>query len=788
MKNWKISRLRITAFKAFSDIEFDFERCSLLTLEGPNGYGKTTIFDAIELLLTGQINRLSELFSTVMDAKKTNYKDNLYWNSKDDAAPIEIRVELIDEITKNIRCFSRSASVADLKVEANNRADRFQIFKLFSVDTFKDGKLLEELPSNYLDQFFGENFCKNYSMLNYLRQGQNNFIFGRKAKARKESLDDLLQTKRTREFIELCGKAEKRLASHVSAPEQEKIADLEAKIDALAKAEAPDNIAIKYEKISTAVVSPVWDLIDPFPVADQDRFDTLSKEVKVIISLLALKDAVRERKRNEDIEKFLAEKDRLIQIAVSIGKHASRYDSLSIESKRINSLLGMLTTLKKLPSEININDLHSLREGGISIDVTIDAAVAVLAEIVAKLDDRASQVVRISQLRSALDKEHRHVFGEEGNWCALCGTPWQTINLLDEAISLTQKTYDDVVGVLSERIASQEKIIADALLAVRSKVESDLELAELVFDKPLFEELQKNLSQFAALSNLNDRLELLGIDYDGGFTTDETELVARKLELIDKIRGLKNLENDSLPDGWDKAIDNTFAALDDFYSADSTKFEEKQNYLSLAYRLSQSKALSEAKRLHRELANKFLAASAAKEKISTLKKIISNEERSHSSKVISEIELIFHIYSGRLIQNYQRGLGLFIDQGSNDKLQFCTAEYSDHDATLSMSSGQLSALSLAFFLALNRVYSKTPVLLIDDPVQSLDEINIASLTDLLRCELRDRQLIISTHEDDIAAYMRYRYLRAGLESKRFHMQSYLNGRVNFQKDSASNLS
>ncbi|ELY4601546.1 hypothetical protein SM003_004236, partial [Cronobacter malonaticus] len=160
-----------------------------------------------------------------------------------------------------------------------------------------------------------------------------------------------------------------------------------------------------------------------------------------------------------------------------------------------------------------------------------------------------------------------------------------------------------------------------------------------------------------------------------------------------------------------------------------------------------------------------------REKIRNLKLALDNINKNYSQKTISDIELTFHIYSGRLIQNYQRGLGLFIDEGNGDRVRFCTAEKSEHDATLSMSSGQLSALSLAFFLSLNKVYAKTPLVLIDDPAQSLDEINIASLSDLLRCELKDRQLILSSHEDNISSYLRYRFMRAGLKQKSFHMQS-----------------
>ena len=62
-------------------------------------------------------------------------------------------------------------------------------------------------------------------------------------------------------------------------------------------------------------------------------------------------------------------------------------------------------------------------------------------------------------------------------------------------------------------------------------------------------------------------------------------------------------------------------------------------------------------------------------------------------------------------------------------------------------------------------------LLIDDPTQSMDEINIASLSDLLRIELRDRQVIISTHEQEVSDYLRYRYLRGGLQANSVHLQN-----------------
>jgi exonuclease SbcC len=162
--------------------------------------------------------------------------------------------------------------------------------------------------------------------------------------------------------------------------------------------------------------------------------------------------------------------------------------------------------------------------------------------------------------------------------------------------------------------------------------------------------------------------------------------------------------------------------------------------------------------------------------LTSIIKNINTVKNTYSSQTIGQVESLFHIYSGRLIQNYQRGLGLFIDteETSSNKaknLHFFTADGSSYDAVLSMSSGQVAALTLAFFLSLNRKYANTAFILIDDPTQCMDEINIASLSDLLRIELRDRQVIISTHEQEVSDYLRYRYLRGGLKADSIHLQN-----------------
>ena len=84
-----------------------------------------------------------------------------------------------------------------------------------------------------------------------------------------------------------------------------------------------------------------------------------------------------------------------------------------------------------------------------------------------------------------------------------------------------------------------------------------------------------------------------------------------------------------------------------------------------------------------------------------------------------------------------------------------------------LSSSQLNVLAVATFMALNLSVKDLPVeiLALDDPLQSLDDVNLLGLTDLLRRLRGRRQLIISTHDDRLASLLQ-RKLRPLQESER----------------------
>lgn len=81
-----------------------------------------------------------------------------------------------------------------------------------------------------------------------------------------------------------------------------------------------------------------------------------------------------------------------------------------------------------------------------------------------------------------------------------------------------------------------------------------------------------------------------------------------------------------------------------------------------------------------------------------------------------------------------------------------TADTTAREPAVVLSSSQLNVLAVSTFLALNLAIDTLPlqVVALDDPLQSLDTVNLLGLADLLRRVGASRQTIVSTHDDRLA--------------------------------------
>ena len=152
-------------------------------------------------------------------------------------------------------------------------------------------------------------------------------------------------------------------------------------------------------------------------------------------------------------------------------------------------------------------------------------------------------------------------------------------------------------------------------------------------------------------------------------------------------------------------------------------------------------------------------------KLKDLKEEIVKQKNQWIKKVVGDVEILFYIYSGRIMQDNFFGRGLFM-KIEPDKFVYFVSDYrSDLDALYKMSSGQLVALMLSLLLSLNKLYSTEKFIAIDDPVQTIDDINIWGFIETLRHEFKNYQLLLSTHELSYGSLIRYKLSKMGITTE-----------------------
>lgn len=111
--------------------------------------------------------------------------------------------------------------------------------------------------------------------------------------------------------------------------------------------------------------------------------------------------------------------------------------------------------------------------------------------------------------------------------------------------------------------------------------------------------------------------------------------------------------------------------------------------------------------------------------------------------------------------NMIRGKGC-LDTEIRDELE----DLSSKKPEAIFSSSQLNALAVSVFLSFNLALPNLPIqtAILDDPIQSLDDINLLGLVDLLRRTKDIRQIIVSTHDEKFGRLLA-RKLRPASESQ-----------------------
>ena len=525
--------------------------------------------------------------------------------------------------------------------------------------------------------------------------------------------------------------------------------------------------AIEYFRLTTNDLIPIWDSKTPLTTERLNDYPNQLASVNLLETLVEHSEEVAIRERNRKKSAFLKTED--FVLTVRLASHIDRLKSLRELRKQRKPLEKVIMVAKKNATELKEVDLPQLKQ---SLADEFDK-FSKLVKQKEQLQTYQSTIGNTKTKALELRNKLKTTISENENSCPLCGFNYNEQQLLLDAIDVQTKQIENELDRNGKKLADCLKKTGSTLQTLFRRIQKQLEKIDKEFNPKLLQDIEAHEHQINRLLAIASRVRTLNISLPEEYAETTEQQNEQVEDIRQKILLTFEPENDSLPEQALAMFYSAFKDPEELKGVTLESIKKKLNYIHNEYSNLVSKTHEQKLKAFNQSEARITAINKVDDKLKNTEKQLNNARNTYINQTLGGIELLFHIYSGRLLQNMQTGLGIFLERADGTQkdtpLQFKTARGNEHDAVLSMSSGQISALALSLFLALNKKYAETAFVFIDDPTQCMDEINIASLSDLLRVELRDRQVIMSTHEQDIANYLIYRYSKAGLSHKKINL-------------------
>ncbi|MGE6489193.1 AAA family ATPase [Paenisporosarcina sp. NPDC076898] len=792
MGNYKIKRIYIENFKHIQKLEMDFLNKDFIVLDGPNGFGKTTIFDAIELVLSGVISRVSNTADG-----RFGYNDLLFSNNKKRDTIIKIEFCNEEETFTVAKRFNSQIPLNAL----DRKPDNWGLFETHLLQEFYSpcsGETIIDLVE--INKKLGfKNLNRYFSLFYYVQQEENTYFLKQPAKERMDVISQLFDTKTEEQelykFKKIKIKLEKefRTLNNPKGQLNEKQRLLKSLTIGISQVQKEQLKNVEYFSLFPEdKIKKDWDKEDI--IVQKETRDRYLQELREIYRFSRDFNEFIKVESNLEIQKYV-ENHQLLSSTIIGYEFLNEYSSfreLVVKEDRIRKLKEKLSieNLKENLKVFPFAEIESLVD--IESDInTISQKVDVLKSYKQRMGELSEVIQEMNVTRDILIEHFDKIKNSENNSdCPLCGADWKSYEGLISAIQTKSKKFKGSYDTSTRNFDIEiNQLHRDYLVPIINWIDSYLTNNENIIDRKFLYQLKESDKIKEDILAFNKWCQNNNVIIDDFLNKDKKEV----LDIEIKKEGLITLllqkkyqssaeysKHDEKKSLYSRIFDNDSKRV---RSIELQKIEEKVRYIDYQYYHKSSESIINLKREIQEINIKLDKLERALQKIRAIVQIYEEKIISHWTKIIRDIEIPFYIYSGKIIQDYQRGCGMFIhesDSFGQKSIRFVASIESNHDAINYLSSGQLSGLVIAFTLALNKVYGNDSInmLLIDDPVQTMDEINMASFVELLRNEFREKQIFLSTHEEDISRYMRYKFSKYNLNTQRLNMKNELYSNLN----------
>lgn len=756
----EIKKIYLENYKLFTIKEIDFSNY-LCVFDGPNGYGKTSIFDAIELLITGSISRIQE--SEVV-AANISYSKNCLAN--DPEKDIRIKAEFKDNLTdKSIviaLCIPASVG-AGKQNNPKSIETQTQSYILPTYDTptefWKDNIVSPEIISSKRKEFFGTQNINLFKMLHYIHQEDRLAYFKKSESERGKTITELFGIEEDVEKLAKVNDAQRQLSNKLNKL-REQIQGVDKEIKSLPQASSEHFV---YESLSNG--DAFWDKENLGFKGSQTKavFEQMKRTIRDISAFIENKHWYCITSSIYQFEKIQHSKR---QAAIQGWLLKKTSETFLEETRKTKEVFDFLTEQAELVSNNTFNNVDWKKMCAI---LNCDDSLETIVGYVKDLNCVQQNQTNLGKLAEALYQARETLALRKGKFdslkdgtCPYCGYQWSSDSLLQEQFANTKSILESILG-------SENTMLSQTI-----------QKCKVYYDNVFKEKLEvfitsiNNNAGFQLLNKFNDYKDFYN-------SIENCDKILRYLEssectirvdfsevysIESAITEIKNTiptsyESLSMEHGFDKVFKEYFSNKTYMDSITVEKLKAKERYIEEQY-YSSFDQVRQKLDIMKQQEEKL---SSLVEEMKAYHKALKKAIELYQQLVIKQIEIPFFLYCSRLLQSYQGGQGVLIDS-KDSKIRF-TAPGGEHDILYTMSSGQLSAVLLAFSLVLNKIYSgeKFKTLFIDDPIQCMDDINMISFVELLRREFSETQIILSTHEDTFANYIKYKFSKYNIRSQ-----------------------
>ena len=524
----------------------------------------------------------------------------------------------------------------------------------------------------------------------------------------------------------------------------------------------------------------------------EKQLDEYIAEINGIANLYQDYEDYKKYLKNTEIQTFSNDNEIILNYIKFNGFiKDNKFDIKQVEDEitKFNRILDVYKYSAFFRKEFDISNykkddiLHLQEMGMVSETLNIsetDDLVNEIKELNSQLGDNQKKINDIIQAREKLHslnvvKDNN----EESSNCPYCNYPYENLELLEEAyatLSTKLKSSQDGISLdIKDKNIKLSNLIKPTVALI-------IELLDQMDDKKIdqirilageYSMLLKSEKKIADILKIH---EIIGESKSWKELDEGSSVIELKRIIESNQTGYTNenfLENLKLFDYGEIYKENAvLLSIAQSNLNDKGCIDNKIKFIRYQNSLIKNKDIDLTKNEVKMLIIKLKKLEKIRKQFDELKSLYNDAIDEYKNLVLKKLRVPLLIYTGKILQDYQNGLGVFINQ---DEMRFVSNGDAKHDILNTFSSGQLSGFVLSFLFAMNKRYISEETddigfILIDDPVQTMDDINIASFIEVLRNDFPNKQIILSTHETDKENYILYKFLKYNLKGQSFNVK------------------